>query len=487
MVFNTDTMYLPSIYNDVVVEGNSLAGWNFTASLYFFPDVILFFIIASFTSNIIWQIILFAIIQYIINVLIINRIFFFLVDDGNKANLLTLGSNLLISLVFLPNVFYYYHEFTYYMVSNAFHLGVLTMTLLGCWFFLGYYKTKKNKYLYLLLSLVFIGCFSDKLYLVSYVVPLILVLLFNFLITRNLLNLLLIGGLLLSSKLGFYAYNKVRLSEYFEVVLPPDEFAFDRIGSSFDKFWEQITVYYADSLFSKMIYFITIAVIIVFGICAIRGVLKKQRSLSIYSKMYVAISVVIILSAPIINGSYPGFDSIRYNYHGYIIALLAFPLIINERILALFTRFLFVFVFGVGLYITLTGKAFKNWEELSNYYPKKSQSIDYFANKYDLKDGVCFSFWDSKISTLFNKEKIDLRHIFWNTRPYHHASNENWYYGKDQVFNFFIYKTQEELDSIKSVLHLTEEDIIIDHRDPFNICVTPDFYYQKRFDAPTLK
>lgn len=50
-LFNADALYLPALYQDLVVEGGSLSQWSLTPAPYFFPDMTLFFGLNSLLSN----------------------------------------------------------------------------------------------------------------------------------------------------------------------------------------------------------------------------------------------------------------------------------------------------------------------------------------------------------------------------------------------------------------------------------------------------
>jgi len=43
ILFSSDALYLPSIYKDIFVDGNSMQGWTFNPAPNSVPDMLLFF------------------------------------------------------------------------------------------------------------------------------------------------------------------------------------------------------------------------------------------------------------------------------------------------------------------------------------------------------------------------------------------------------------------------------------------------------------
>lgn len=490
MLINTDTMYLPSLYQDLIIENNTLCGWNINASPNLFPDIILYFIISLFSSNIIIQFILFSVIQYFIIVWSLRKIYTHLLG-GQKGLTLAFFSNLMLSLIFFSNVIENHFEFTYYIIINSFHFGAFTCALLGIWFLVAHIKTKKNLYLYLLFLLCVLASFSDRLFLISFVIPIVLALVLGVIVYLSLRrkSIKLILLISVSSYLGLYIYNVVKEAQCLVIVSPFKEFAFEDMKKSFDMFWNQVVDYstYSNSLL--IIYCLTaISIILLIG-SALYSLIRYKKSSFLLVKVYLSLALVAIIFAPIVNGVYTGYDTLRYNYSAYILAIIIFPLILhlilkfNRSVLNIKAGVLLGLQFSVFLIYGI--KSIGNVDEVVNYYPDKSKAIDYFSEKYKLKKGVC-PFWDSKVTTFFSDSKTKLCHVFDDLTPYHHVTNENWFYGDNSVFNFVIYHSEEQLNHIIKRLSLKEGDYTLDEHGPFKICLTPDFKYKREGFQPYL-
>jgi len=64
VMFSSDALYLPLIYQDIFENGNSIQGWTFNGAPNFVPDMLVFFILMKITSNFLTATFLFSIIQY---------------------------------------------------------------------------------------------------------------------------------------------------------------------------------------------------------------------------------------------------------------------------------------------------------------------------------------------------------------------------------------------------------------------------------------
>jgi len=74
---NSDTLYLPSIYQDIKEFGHSLNNWHLNPAPNFSPVMILNAVIAIFSNNFIISIIAFATIQYLL-------IVFFVIQNSSN-------------------------------------------------------------------------------------------------------------------------------------------------------------------------------------------------------------------------------------------------------------------------------------------------------------------------------------------------------------------------------------------------------------------
>lgn len=62
-LYNSDALYLPALFSDILNHGGRLADWYLTPAPYFFPDYVLYFLAFSLSHDIYASILLFSLIQ----------------------------------------------------------------------------------------------------------------------------------------------------------------------------------------------------------------------------------------------------------------------------------------------------------------------------------------------------------------------------------------------------------------------------------------
>ncbi len=69
--FNSDTLYVPSIYHDLFIDGNSFAGWHLNGAPNIFPDMIMYFIIQIFFNSFIPAMLTYSFLEFILLMLLL--------------------------------------------------------------------------------------------------------------------------------------------------------------------------------------------------------------------------------------------------------------------------------------------------------------------------------------------------------------------------------------------------------------------------------
>ena len=167
--FNSDGLYLPSIYKDLFEDKTGLNGWNLNASPNVIPEWPAYFIIRWLCGDFRIAAVFYSVFTvFIINLLTAG----ILVKAFEKVsyNFLSL-SNITYSIVLL---FYFTdNDFlnTSYLFATGYHLGVFIMSLLSIYLFFNYLNSGKRRWLLLLFLSVLSGTFSDRLLIMFFVVP----------------------------------------------------------------------------------------------------------------------------------------------------------------------------------------------------------------------------------------------------------------------------------------------------------------------------
>jgi hypothetical protein len=170
--FLSDSLYLPTLFEDIFVKGGKINDWFLTPSPYFFPDYPAFFIAYLIGNTPQSQMIAFALIQVSLMLLAV----FFIAKETSKINSsnFTTATTTLIVLIWLalsagePFVF---------ILLSAYHYGAFLSAILLAALWLKYNDNSSVKDQYFLLTLIgvftFITTLSDTLFLVQFVAPLV--------------------------------------------------------------------------------------------------------------------------------------------------------------------------------------------------------------------------------------------------------------------------------------------------------------------------
>ena len=169
LFFNSDTLYLPSIYRDLFVDGFTIEGWFLNPAPNLFPDVFLYFILNWITSDFILASILFSFVQYILIALLLHRIIKLVIPKADDFRLALI--QLSISLIYIVSISDNDFGFSFQLLSNAFHTGVFINILIALLILLSELKSPSVfKKTLLFILIIFFG-FSDKIFWIGFSLP----------------------------------------------------------------------------------------------------------------------------------------------------------------------------------------------------------------------------------------------------------------------------------------------------------------------------
>lgn len=474
--FNSDTLYLASLYKDIFVDHNSLNGWHLNPAPNFFPDMIVYFLLMTITSNFIVTSFVYAIIQYIFFIYLIFRLFKIL--NLPSAKLIASLSNLLLLLFFFVSFFSNDFGFTFYLVSSAYHTGAFLMSLFCTILTFEYLKEKKiNTLIYLcLISLLCI--FSDRLFIVLYSIPWFL-LIFFYLKIENRKNLIWINLInVLTVIIGLIAFGYLNKSNYVYVDAPHRMLDYAFFYDCLKLLFNQIYDYLIAWNFISLIIIISLITFIFNLVLSIKKLLIPKKldfkdSYCILSTIF----TVVVFFAPVINGSYTGYDTLRYNIYIFYMLVINFGIIvyfliqrINFQQTKILNAIISILIIGATVNIAYQFNL-KGFQAYFAYYPKDVECIDYIASKHKLYNGLG-DYWSAKKVTMFSKKGIRVYSTLNTIRPYFHVMNRNWY--KNDKFNFIISNDIENENDLLSKLFSNTK--IIDQGE-IKLILTPEFVY----------
>lgn len=443
-VFNADMLGAPLFFNDLFREGGSLKDWYMGASPCIFPDVILYLFFSElFHLDFISILFFYGITQSILVVYLSSFLYKKLAPPVYKEYAWLIP--VFYSFVFLESYYNTGHEvFAFLMLVYGYHTGAFISALLAMCI---YVSELKHGWKYVLLFLfTLLATFSDILFVPMFIGPIIVLNIFMFRFKGVKFSVLSSVFIVSGCALAFYIYEYVKANlVYFSN--PSKIYAFDNIMPSLKIFYEHMLAYITLGGFRGFqIAFAFVAPIVCFIILILkRKTLSKEFKFLLF--FYVVFSV-IVFSAPILNGNYTAWDTIRYNIA---------PIFFSMTILALLIAFIFnrfitnsttqlivsylipvFFVFLISLKFSPVGL-----KDYFTYYPPKVKEIDSICKKYNLKNGIS-NYWNAKWVSVFSKNHVKVLSMHSTVFMYELGSNIKWFYNRE--FDFVI---ANKLDSAR--------------------------------------
>jgi len=442
--FNSDTLYLPSIYKDLFIDHNGFKGWHLSGAPNFFPDMILYFIIMIFSKNFIVSSFLFSTIQYLFFLFLIYKLIRLIIP--NHTLLFASISNICLMLVFLVTFYSHDFNFTFLIVSISYHMSAFLMSFLCLIISLNYLKKPKNTFLIVLFLIGILCIVSDKLFIVLYSVPIFsLVVFYKKIIPGKKIIFLLITDLI-TVGIGLFLFHYISSENYITIPPPSRNEGFDSIVSSFNILMEQNWVYLKDFNFKTVIVFSSI---ISFGLVIYLFIknIRKDNGFSLI-RVYCFFSIVytlFVFFAPVMNGNYLDWGCQRYNVYVFYISLVNFGVITaynfdtirkTKLYLNLLKGVVIVFII-TAFSIIFIQLSLPGLNKYFSYYPDKVKCIDELAKKEKLLCGVG-NYWDAKYITMFSKKNVKVYAAFDDLTPFYHNTNPTWFHNENALFNFII-------------------------------------------------
>jgi hypothetical protein len=438
--FNSDTLYLPSIYKDLFIDKVGISGWHLNPAPNFFPDMILYFLIRSLSGDFLVASFIFSIVQFLGFTCLI---YFLNTNVYGKPNLVSLFFvHMFLNLVLLVSLLDNDVPYTAYILLNSYHMGAFIMALLGYVLVFRYLRASKSRTLIWIAVIVFLGVLSDKLFVVLYVMPVLMwTLLFwkSTFIKKHVFKVLVVSTIPVVFSLVIL--NLLSQFSCFKIGTPHRMLDFANIPEAMKIFYRQTSTYITDLNFKTLVLIITIMAFLVSFIRVIKWMREKKWSpekdgrneqILIFSFLTVFF-IPFVLLAPVINGNYTGWDSLRYNIYAYLWGLIALGFFIGN----VPSRFIHTGQIGLFLIMGLlpalvsiralrTGSS--GLSKFFSYYPERVEVIDSLARKKGLAYGLA-NYWDAKLVTMLSRENVRVYAVFDDLTPYFHVANENWYYG----------------------------------------------------------
>lgn len=492
--FNSDSLYLPSIYRDLFLDHTGLNGWHLNAAPNIIPEWPLYFLVRFACGNFKMALVVYSALQFSLITLLICWIYRTVTNHSEWIDLILINLTLTLFLLI-----YFYSNDIYFgcIFLPGYHNGAFILALTSIALTFSYLKSGKRWWLFLLFITVFAATISDRLYMVMYSIPLLLLLFISPAIEQRKKLLFLSIGVVTSSLTGLAVFRLIQLSNYLHIIsLDWKLLNIRNIIPSIRMFLVQVFQMVVGGGARSIIACITILVSLL-GLWQVPRMILRVRPISVNGKkMSVSLlqqfqffsfcMVICTILNPLINGSYVSFAIFRYLIYAFYYAVFfAFFLLLNKvRDIFLsknaFTVVAAVVVGMMIIQITINASRSNNdsgFRRITGYYPEQVREMDHIAREHNLKYGIA-GYWAAKKTTMFSKTSLRVYCVFNNLRPWYHVTNRNWYYDyssgkfRHPEFNFIIGSSLEAGSDIKRIFQndidtIRSGDLVVYKVPPF--------------------
>jgi hypothetical protein len=167
-LFNSDALYLPTLFADLIGKGTRLSDWYLTPAPYFFPDFPIYLIAYLSGKGAFEQILVFALLQIVLATIGV----FFIVKTSTERHRLATTSLIVVALIWLAmNAAEPYVE----LLTSAYHFGAFLagMAFVALWLHLDRTESTSTRRwaIACMCLLAFLTSLSDNIFLVQVILP----------------------------------------------------------------------------------------------------------------------------------------------------------------------------------------------------------------------------------------------------------------------------------------------------------------------------
>jgi hypothetical protein len=480
-IFNADVSFLHILFRDITKDQYLLSDWKFPGAPGFFPDFFFFGIISLFVDKVQLINFLFSFLQFIA---IIGLMFLVLKKILCKQYTVFYPLLLLLFSLFLLATLYHNRisSFTFYLLHPTYHTNVQINTLMGLLLVLHYIAKPAKKSLILLGIVVILGVVSDKIFVLSFIIPLFAT---YFIINGfGLKNISLIITVLFSCLIGL-VISHVLVPQFIYQSKPNYDINIISANVFIDLF-TFFRFYFNSVLIHKIIFLLSL---LSMGVTLVVLIIKgKQPDLRIYFHWFYFFLFWCVLLAPFVTGVFKHSVSIRYCIFIFYFSMINLVILLSrlEKVPAFTHNIVNTSLLCLIMLLMIEKMSFKNvLQDLSTYLHYKPQYIeclDNIATEIELEFGVG-NYWVTHPILLFSDKDVRTYPVYSSSfLPHVPVSNRNWYYNMDHgkynspVFNFII--QEKNLKEDKIMRKFPEMDTIVDCGD-YTIYKTNSFKFSK--------
>jgi hypothetical protein len=455
-LYDSDALNLPSMYRDLFREHGSFFAWRFSAAPFFFPDMLLYFLINFLIPNFHLAIVFYGVAQSILFVLglmlLSNRIF------GSRA--------IIHCFILLSGTLFFIHdsrgvfawadnELCLTMLSSIYHVGVLlvgiyVLALIMAGLDHDFARGNRRRGLAILAGILVLSILtvaSDMLYVLQVTIPAILAMFFLFLISRVSfkrwagLSLVLLASVPMGKLMDRMFANIGQLQS--AVKLTPRAIG-DAMQAIVQWAGDVCKAHWGVAIAWAAFMAISLAVSMIAVYKASRQ--KPFNRHYAFFFAFILLLVTINFTALIATGQHAP----RYFIFSYVMpSFFGWPLLLGgwRWLVDRLDRFCVhhVVAGGLSLFMAVSlcaspTRNFKSLAKLRDYYPDSIRRLDEYARRKNLKNGIS-DYWPARRVTMLSKAGLRVIQVDRELRPRLWINSRAWY---DRPFDFVLLENLNE-------------------------------------------
>ena len=497
--FNSDTLYLPSLFQDIFVHRSGIADWHLNAAPNFFPDMLLYFLLMSVLKKTALTSMVYSIIQVLILLVLINWSIRVLIPRISYSGLLLINFTFLLILV--SPVCGEGNLIPAQVLLPAYHCGFFINSLLSFVLMFRTIQTGKRWMLVVMGILVVVAVISDRLYIVGFVIPAMVVSVMNIIrrpSERRFIWVILMT--IFSTLLGLFLFRMLKVATSLHIIGTSWKmFNFENIAGSFQvllNHMKAVIIQYPVQrwLVFLMLFFMigglaTLAVRVgKFLKDELEGEAKDRYQLVLFMWIF----VMVVFFTPVINGSYVGQAIIRYNFAGLVMGSVGSAFLLAcwlsgslpwRKGLSWGMLLITAGLIGLSVSKSIHHRLFRGIDSFVHHYPELSRILDDLQQEHGLTYGIA-NYWQAKNTMIFSRNDVRLYAVHDRTfRPSYHVTNENWYHkggkGKyaDPVFNYIVTDGFQQTGELKELFGQRMDTIY--NREGYTVVKVPPYRFDR--------
>lgn len=420
--FLSDSLYLPTLFEDIFANGGKINDWYLTPSPYFFPDYPAFFFAYLIGNSPQSQMIAFALIQAS---LVLVAVFLISKETTKKSSSnFTIATTILIILIWFalsagePFVF---------ILLSTYHYGAFLSAILLIALWLKYHENDSGsiKSQYFILTLIGVFTFSttlsDNLFLVQFVAPLIATHLLISILDRefSFKKTLKLFFIALCSLLGSISYNWTIANQ----TRYPTRIGIDNLSQNLKGTYELFYAAVVGNSVFGIIFLLYLGVVLHSFILLLRGDKEhyKLSWLAIFSflSLCATLSITLVVTNLQITGRY-----LIPTFSWPIIVVLIF---INNRF-----RDRFALITMLISILALSAMSWSSYKLIQSngikekYYPGDMACIDDILEKENVRNGIA-QYWDAKHIQNLSRLKLNIAQHFEDLSEMHWITSKKYF------------------------------------------------------------